>query len=167
MCAARKSTTGCYAGGAGTATPSSGSPEDNQTEANNLDDNVQTVSRRSRSRKVRGKRRNTIAGIDQKEIQDAANGYVKINPNIDVYAELLASVFSHYCLTLFVAKSQRSINAVALKLYIKHTETNSYTYRTYIWSIRTISIAFSYEIIVWKLENQKSIAAKFVMLFSI
>lgn len=93
MCAARKSTTGCYAGGAGTATPSSGSPEDNQTEANNLDDNVQTVSRRSRSRKVRGKRRNTIAGIDQKEIQDAANGYVKINPNIDVYAELLASVF--------------------------------------------------------------------------
>lgn len=46
-------------------------------EANNLDDNVQTVSRRSRSRKVRGKRRNTIAGIDQKEIQDAANGYVE------------------------------------------------------------------------------------------
>ncbi|KAH8388229.1 hypothetical protein KR093_001286 [Drosophila rubida] len=82
MCAARKSTTGCYAGGAGTGngtgtgvtTPSSGSPEDNQAEANNLDDNVQTVSRRSRSRKVRGKRRNTIAGIDQKEIQDAANG---------------------------------------------------------------------------------------------
>ncbi|XP_034484551.1 uncharacterized protein LOC117789614 isoform X2 [Drosophila innubila] len=81
MCAARKSTTGCYAGGAGgggggagTATPSSGSPEENQTEANNLDDNIQTVSRRSRSRKVRGKRRNTIAGIDQKEIQDAANG---------------------------------------------------------------------------------------------
>ncbi|XP_030080645.1 uncharacterized protein LOC111595972 isoform X1 [Drosophila hydei] len=74
MCAARKSTTGCYAGGAGSATPSSGSPEDNQTESNNLDDNVHTVSRRSRSRKVRGKRRNTIAGIDQKEIQDAANG---------------------------------------------------------------------------------------------
>lgn len=46
-------------------------------EGNNLDDNVQTVSRRSRSRKVRGKRRNTIAGIDQKEIQDAANGYVE------------------------------------------------------------------------------------------
>ncbi|XP_062126495.1 LOW QUALITY PROTEIN: uncharacterized protein LOC133839156 [Drosophila sulfurigaster albostrigata] len=82
MCAARKSTTGCYAGGAGStangavSTPSTsgGSPEDNQSEANNLDDNVQTVSRRSRSRKVRGKRRNTIAGIDQKEIQDAANG---------------------------------------------------------------------------------------------
>lgn len=92
MCAARKSTTGCYAGtgttagngtsngngtGTGSTTPSgSGSPEDNQLVANNLDDNVQTVSRRSRSRKVRGKRRNTIAGIDQKEIQDAANGYV-------------------------------------------------------------------------------------------
>ncbi|XP_023034298.1 pneumococcal serine-rich repeat protein isoform X1 [Drosophila willistoni] len=79
MCAARKSTTGCYAGGQnGTNAPSSSSsasPENNQTDANNLDDNLQTVSRRSRSRKVRGKRRNTIAGIDQKEIQDAANGH--------------------------------------------------------------------------------------------
>ncbi|XP_068157806.1 LOW QUALITY PROTEIN: serine-rich adhesin for platelets [Drosophila tropicalis] len=79
MCAARKSTTGCYAGGQnGTNAPgssSSASPENNQTDANNLDDNLQTVSRRSRSRKVRGKRRNTIAGIDQKEIQDAANGH--------------------------------------------------------------------------------------------
>ncbi|SPP82624.1 uncharacterized protein LOC117585703 isoform X2 [Drosophila guanche] len=76
MCAARKSTTGCFAGGTTpAASSSSASPENGQTEAgNNLDDNVQTVSRRSRSRKVRGKRRNTIAGIDQKEIQDAANG---------------------------------------------------------------------------------------------
>uniref|UniRef100_A0A034VCU7 Nance-Horan syndrome protein n=1 Tax=Bactrocera dorsalis TaxID=27457 RepID=A0A034VCU7_BACDO len=60
MCAARKSTTGCYTG--------------NMAETNNLNDDVQTVSRRSRSRRVRGKRRNTIAGTDQKEIQDAANG---------------------------------------------------------------------------------------------
>ncbi|XP_017846899.1 uncharacterized protein LOC108603015 isoform X1 [Drosophila busckii] len=78
MCAARKSTSGCYAAGSNghaTTSSSSASPDNNeQTEANNLDDNVQTVSRRSRSRKVRGKRRNTIAGIDQKEIQDAANG---------------------------------------------------------------------------------------------
>ncbi|EDW24353.1 GL23446 [Drosophila persimilis] len=75
MCAARKSTAGCFAGGTTpAASSSSASPENGQTEANNLDDNVQTVSRRSRSRKVRGKRRNTIAGIDQKEIQDAANG---------------------------------------------------------------------------------------------
>ncbi|KAH8276290.1 hypothetical protein KR026_009897 [Drosophila bipectinata] len=76
MCAARKSTTGCYAGGTTAAgSSSSASPENGgQPEGNNLDDNVQTVSRRSRSRKVRGKRRNTIAGIDQKEIQDAANG---------------------------------------------------------------------------------------------
>lgn len=79
MCAARKSTTGCYAAGTAAAagSSSSASPENGgQAEGNNLDDNVQTVSRRSRSRKVRGKRRNTIAGIDQKEIQDAANGYV-------------------------------------------------------------------------------------------
>lgn len=79
MCAARKSTSGCYAGGttAAAGSSSSASPENGgQAEGNNLDDNVQTVSRRSRSRKVRGKRRNTIAGIDQKEIQDAANGYV-------------------------------------------------------------------------------------------
>ncbi|EDV30317.2 uncharacterized protein Dana_GF23228, isoform B [Drosophila ananassae] len=77
MCAARKSTSGCYAGGttAAAGSSSSASPENGgQAEGNNLDDNVQTVSRRSRSRKVRGKRRNTIAGIDQKEIQDAANG---------------------------------------------------------------------------------------------
>ncbi|XP_004521165.1 uncharacterized protein LOC101457244 [Ceratitis capitata] len=60
MCAARKSTTGCYTS--------------NMAETNNLNDDVQTVSRRSRSRRVRGKRRNTIAGTDQKEIQDAANG---------------------------------------------------------------------------------------------
>jgi len=77
MCAARKSTSGGYAGGTTAGSSSSTSPENaGPTEGNNLDDNVQTVSRRSRSRKVRGKRRNTIAGIDQKEIQDAANGYV-------------------------------------------------------------------------------------------
>lgn len=40
-------------------------------ETNNLNSAVQTVTRRSRSKKTRGKRRNTIAGIDQKEIQDA------------------------------------------------------------------------------------------------
>ncbi|XP_030369210.1 uncharacterized protein LOC115620212 isoform X2 [Scaptodrosophila lebanonensis] len=82
MCAARKSTTGCYAGGSSSAAASNGgSPDDPQPDANNLDDNVQTVSRRSRSRKVRGKRRNTIAGIDQKEIQDAANGNANSNNN--------------------------------------------------------------------------------------
>ncbi|KAH8382287.1 hypothetical protein KR009_002681 [Drosophila setifemur] len=76
MCAARKSTSACYAAGTAAGSSSSASPENGggQVEGNNLDDNVQTVSRRSRSRKVRGKRRNTIAGIDQKEIQDAANG---------------------------------------------------------------------------------------------
>lgn len=36
----------------------------------------QTVKRRSRPKKPRGKRRNTLAGTDQKEIQEAANGYV-------------------------------------------------------------------------------------------
>ncbi|XP_065371772.1 serine-rich adhesin for platelets [Calliphora vicina] len=59
MCMARKSTTGVFT---------------HMPDTNNLNEDVQTVSRRSRSRKARGKRRNTIAGIDQKEIQDAANG---------------------------------------------------------------------------------------------
>lgn len=67
-------------------------------EANNLDDNVQTVSRRSRSRKVRGKRRNTIAGIDQKEIQDAANGYVETKRKNKRAA---ASLFLCVCYCLF------------------------------------------------------------------
>lgn len=44
---------------------------------NNLNDDVQTVKRRSRSRKPRHKRRNTIAGTDQKEIEEAVKGYVK------------------------------------------------------------------------------------------
>lgn len=35
---------------------------------------IQAVRRRSRSKKPRGKRRNTIAGTDQKEIEVAANG---------------------------------------------------------------------------------------------
>lgn len=38
---------------------------------------VQTVRRRSRTRKPRGRRRNTIAGTDQREIEEAAaNGFV-------------------------------------------------------------------------------------------
>lgn len=45
-------------------------------EHNNLNDEVQTVKRRSRSRKPRNKRRNTIAGTDQKEIEEAVRGYV-------------------------------------------------------------------------------------------
>lgn len=92
MCAARKSTSGGYAGGATAGSSSSTSPENaGQTEGNNLDDNVQTVSRRSRSRKVRGKRRNTIAGIDQKEIQDAANGYVIVS----IYRSICLYVLPH------------------------------------------------------------------------
>jgi hypothetical protein len=39
--------------------------------------NTDSVKRRSRSRKPRGTRRNTIAGIDQKEIEGiAVNGFV-------------------------------------------------------------------------------------------
>lgn len=45
-------------------------------EHNNLNDDIQTVKRRSRSRKPRCKRRNTIAGTDQKEIEEAVKGYV-------------------------------------------------------------------------------------------
>lgn len=40
----------------------------------NNENEIQAVRRRSRSKKPRGKRRNTIAGTDQKEIEDAANG---------------------------------------------------------------------------------------------
>lgn len=39
-----------------------------------VDSGGDTIKRRSRSRKPRGKRRNTIAGIDGKEIEEAANG---------------------------------------------------------------------------------------------
>lgn len=53
---------------------------------------IQAVRRRSRSKKQRGKRRNTIAGTDQKEIEDAANGYVfyifSINFNLIIYLAL-------------------------------------------------------------------------------
>lgn len=45
---------------------------------NNLNDDIQTVKRRSRSRKPRSKRRNTIAGTDQREIEEAVKGYVYI-----------------------------------------------------------------------------------------
>lgn len=42
-----------------------------------IDTGDNTVKRRSRSRKPRGKRRNTIAGIDQKEIEGITeNGFV-------------------------------------------------------------------------------------------
>lgn len=41
-----------------------------------------TVKRRARSRKPRGKRRNTIAGTDQKEIEEVAgNGFVHFSIN--------------------------------------------------------------------------------------
>lgn len=42
-----------------------------------IDTGDNSVKRRSRSRKPRGKRRNTIAGIDQKEIEGITeNGFV-------------------------------------------------------------------------------------------
>ncbi|KAL5285211.1 hypothetical protein ACFFRR_007142 [Megaselia abdita] len=50
-------------------------------EKNNLNSAVQTVTRRSRSKKTRGKRRNTIAGIDQKEIQNAM-GFEESKKNV-------------------------------------------------------------------------------------
>ncbi|KAL9897110.1 NHS actin remodeling regulator GUK-holder isoform 1-T1 [Glossina fuscipes fuscipes] len=72
MCMARKSTTSCIS---------------NVPNTNNLDSEVQTVTRRSRSRRARGKRRNTIAGTDQKEIQDAANGETTVaGDDIEVIA---------------------------------------------------------------------------------
>lgn len=49
--------------------------EDQANDSSNTD----SVKRRSRSRKPRGNRRNTIAGIDQKEIEGIAmNGFVEL-----------------------------------------------------------------------------------------
>lgn len=66
MCMARKSVIGCP-----TVNQQSNNKHSNHPQQST--DEIQTISRRSRSRKSRGKRRNTIAGTDQKEIQDAAN----------------------------------------------------------------------------------------------
>lgn len=44
---------------------------------NEITGEVETVRRRSRTRKPRGRRRNTLAGTDQREIEEAAaNGFV-------------------------------------------------------------------------------------------
>lgn len=54
-----------------------GAIEDQSNDSSNTD----SVKRRSRSRKPRGNRRNTIGGIDQKEmegIENAVNGFVSI-----------------------------------------------------------------------------------------
>lgn len=61
-------------------------------EHNNLNDDVQTVKRRSRSRKPRNKRRNTIAGTDQKEIEEAVRGYV-----YSCYISFLSLRYILYC----------------------------------------------------------------------
>ena len=56
-----------------------GTIEDQSNDSSN--NNTDSVKRRSRSRKPRGNRRNTIAGIDQKEIEGmekAVNGFVTI-----------------------------------------------------------------------------------------
>lgn len=54
-----------------------------EDQSNDSTNNTDSVKRRSRSRKPRGNRRNTIAGIDQKEIEGiekAVNGFVSIFP---------------------------------------------------------------------------------------
>lgn len=56
--------------------------------------NTDSVKRRSRSRKPRGNRRNTIAGIDQKEIEGiAVNGFVNDFFLSLMYAFLTYSVY--------------------------------------------------------------------------
>lgn len=53
--------------------------EDQENDSSNTD----SVKRRSRSRKPRGNRRNTIAGIDQTEIEEIAiNGFVTFIPTV-------------------------------------------------------------------------------------
>lgn len=74
---------------AGPSPPSSGTQNDEDEIEVLLDETavvvdevtgeVQTVRRRSRTRKPRGRRRNTLAGTDQREIEEAAtaaNGFV-------------------------------------------------------------------------------------------
>lgn len=68
MSAARKSLLHVHGATAATGDPSQP-----------LVDGEETVKRRSRSKKPRGKRRNTIAGTDQKEIEEAIIGYVILN----------------------------------------------------------------------------------------
>ncbi|XP_063706193.1 uncharacterized protein LOC134835252 [Culicoides brevitarsis] len=65
MSAARKSLLHVQMGG------TTGTPVETEDGAESGGD---TIRRRARSRKPRGKRRNTIAGIDGKEIEEAANG---------------------------------------------------------------------------------------------
>jgi len=51
--------------------------DDEEEAAEDSNNNTDSVKRRSRSRKPRGKRRNTIAGTDQKEIEGISeNGFV-------------------------------------------------------------------------------------------
>ncbi|XP_059611005.1 uncharacterized protein LOC132257950 [Phlebotomus argentipes] len=66
MCHTRKSLLHTHTAGSASESGVSSPPSD-------CVDN-QTVKRRSRPKKPRGKRRNTLAGTDQKEIQEAANG---------------------------------------------------------------------------------------------
>lgn len=69
MCSARKSLLHVQMGGVANS-PNNGEQEDG------VDSGGDTLKRRSRSKKPRGKRRNTIAGTDGKEIEEAANGYI-------------------------------------------------------------------------------------------
>lgn len=64
---------------------------------------VQTVRRRSRTRKPRGRRRNTLAGTDQREIEEAAaNGFV------------LQSIFLSVFLFAFVNPPCQSVSVCLL-----------------------------------------------------
>lgn len=70
-------------------------------EQNNLNDDIQTVKRRSRSRKPRNKRRNTIAGTDQKEIEEAVKGYVFFLYDAKFIKFIYTGIYFVYCVQLF------------------------------------------------------------------
>ncbi|GAB0087313.1 SCAR/WAVE family [Sergentomyia squamirostris] len=84
MCHTRKSLLHTQVPGSATDSGVSSPPSDSV-------DN-QTVKRRSRPKKPRGKRRNTLAGTDQKEIQEAANGEPETVATPDELEDLLAVV---------------------------------------------------------------------------
>lgn len=59
-----------------------------------VDSGGESLRRRSRTRKPRGKRRNTLAGTDQREIEEAANGFVYDSHFVSVFSPLFDSPFA-------------------------------------------------------------------------
>lgn len=73
---------------------------------NNLNDDIQTVKRRSRSRKPRSKRRNTIAGTDQREIEEAVKGYgVPFSLSAQIFLKFIENSSKHFFFSAACARN--------------------------------------------------------------